>query len=155
MFNPTIIKKITFEITYKTIALCLALSLIWSVSPFFGWSYYSLEGGLTSCSVEWSDSNWNVYSYNITVWIFAFIIPLIAIIYCNLHMLFIVNLIFIISNKTKLKIFHFLLSQFQVNNVSKVQNRKREKRIKRERRLTITVIVQIGKYSQLNIFNLI
>lgn len=44
-----------------------------------GWSYYSLEGALTSCSVEWKDKSWNVITYNITIFVFVFIIPFLSI----------------------------------------------------------------------------
>ena len=75
---------------YFTIGLCILLSLLWSALPFFGWSYYSLEGGLTSCSVEWASQEWNVYSYNVTIFVFAFLIPLIFIVYCNIKLVIIV-----------------------------------------------------------------
>lgn len=73
------------------IALCVLISLFWAICPLFGWSHYSLEGGLTSCSVEWAERTWNVYSYNVTIWVFAYILPLATIVYCNLHMLVIVS----------------------------------------------------------------
>ena len=59
-------------------------ALAWAMMPLFGWSYYSLEGGLTSCSIEWSEKSFNVISYNITILICVFIIPLIVIIGSNL-----------------------------------------------------------------------
>jgi hypothetical protein len=38
-----------------------------------------------SCGVEWQDNSINVKSYNITIFIFAFIIPLVIIIITNLN----------------------------------------------------------------------
>lgn len=93
VFKPAFIKTITNKTTFKSIAFCLMLSLFWSVMPFFGWSYYTLEGGLTSCTVEWASRELNVYSYNISVWIFAFVLPFTIIIYCNINMLLIVILL--------------------------------------------------------------
>jgi len=87
------IKKITYKVSYLTILVCALISLFWTIVPFFGWSYYSLEGGLTSCSVEWADRSWNVYSYNIAIWILCFMFPLIAIVYCNVSMILIVRII--------------------------------------------------------------
>ena len=86
-------KKITVQVVYMTVLVCVLLSLTWSTAPFFGWSYYSLEGGLTSCSVEWADRSWNVLSYNITIWIFGFLIPLAVIVYCNIRIIRIVYII--------------------------------------------------------------
>ena len=85
-------KKLTHSLYFKVISLCLFLSLLWAIFPLFGWSYYTLEGALTSCSVEWADRSWNVWSYNFTIWIFGFIIPLGGIIYSNIKTLQLVNL---------------------------------------------------------------
>lgn len=45
---------------------------------------YTLEGVRTSCSVRWQDRSFNVVSYNILMFIFAYIIPLAVMIYCNI-----------------------------------------------------------------------
>ncbi len=45
---------------------------------------YTLEGVLTSCSIRWQDRTLNVVSYNIGMFIFAYILPLVIIIYCNI-----------------------------------------------------------------------
>ena len=134
------IKKITFEISYTTIVICILLSLFWCIVPFFGWSYYSLEGGYTSCSVEWANKNWNVYSYNVASFVFCFIIPLIAIVFCNAHLLLIVNnYIFLI-----LIYFEFDKNNFlKKKRVSKPITKKEKKFIKKERKLTISTISQI------------
>ena len=58
------IKKITFRKSLKMAGLCIILGIMWPTMSLFGWSNYVLEGGLTSCSVNWSSANWNVYSYN-------------------------------------------------------------------------------------------
>jgi hypothetical protein len=81
------INKNRGKVAYKIIIASALLSLIWSTAPFFGWSFYSLEGGLTSCSVEWADRSWNVLSYNVTIWIFGFLVPLALIVYCNIHII--------------------------------------------------------------------
>jgi hypothetical protein len=45
---------------------------------------YTLEGVLTSCSIRWQDRTLNVVSYNICMFIFAYILPLFIMIYCNI-----------------------------------------------------------------------
>jgi hypothetical protein len=88
--DPNLMKKMKMKNYLIIILLCMILSLAWATFPLFGWSYYSLEGSLTSCSVEWADRSWNVMSYNITIWLFGYIIPLSVIIYCNIKTLRIV-----------------------------------------------------------------
>ena len=65
------------------IITCILLGLFWASLPLFGWSYYSPEGLGTSCSVEWNEKSFNVLSYNITILITVFLIPLILLIYIN------------------------------------------------------------------------
>ena len=85
------------SITYKTciisIMLCVFLSAIWAILPLFGWSYYSPEGVKMSCSVEWKDHSANVFSYNMTIFVFAFLIPLIILIVTNVKIIKIVIII--------------------------------------------------------------
>ena len=92
IYNPFAIRKVSAKKTSIAILVCFILSLFWAICPLFGWSHYSLEGGLTSCSVEWAERSWNVQSYNIVMFIFAYIVPLFIIIYCNTHMLIIVRI---------------------------------------------------------------
>lgn len=65
------------------ILACILLGLFWASLPLLGWSYYSPEGLGTSCSVEWNEKSFNVLSYNITILITVFLIPLILLIYIN------------------------------------------------------------------------
>ena len=62
------------------IVISIAISLFWCIAPMLGWSYYSLEGALTTCSVEWEDRSFNVVSYNIAMFALVYFIPLGAII---------------------------------------------------------------------------
>lgn len=57
------------------IVLCILLGIFWAALPLFGWSYYSQEKSLTSCCVEWLDRSFTVVSYNVTIFIFIFFIP--------------------------------------------------------------------------------
>ena len=95
-------KTVTYKTKILSIIACLLFGLLWPILPLFGWSYYTLEGGLTSCTVEWSERSSNVISYNVTIWIGGFFLPLVIIVYTNVKMLLIVriSLIFmIIINK--------------------------------------------------------
>ena len=76
--------------SYIVILLCSLLSLMTAVAPFFGWSYYSLEGSMTSCAVEWAERSTNVISYNIFIFMISFCIPIGIIIPSNLKLLMIV-----------------------------------------------------------------
>ena len=71
---------------------CILLGLFWASLPLLGWSYYSPEGLGTSCSVEWNEKSFNVLSYNITILITVFLIPLILLIYINVLIIRIVYL---------------------------------------------------------------
>ena len=75
---------------YGTIA-SIVLGLVCSVPPLTGWSFYSLEKGLTSCSVEWNLRNWNVSSYNIFLITISFFVPIGLIIMYNVKLLQIVR----------------------------------------------------------------
>ena len=61
----------------------IVMGLFWSVAPLFGWSEYSLEGAMISCSVEWNKRTPLIMSYNISIAIFVFLFPLISIILTN------------------------------------------------------------------------
>lgn len=89
--NPFGVSKVKLQTTYLSILICVLLALLWSVLPLFGWSYYSLEGALTSCSVEWKDRSINVISYNVTVFLFVYFIPLLAIIRINFKLIFMIH----------------------------------------------------------------
>ena len=55
IYKPFMIKKITYSNSLAVMLLCLGFGIFWAIVPLYGWSYYSLEAGLTSCSVEWAD----------------------------------------------------------------------------------------------------
>jgi hypothetical protein len=76
-------KSITYKACFITIVVCIFLSAIWAFFPLVGWSYYSTEGIKMSCGVEWQDHSLNVMSYNISIFIFAFFLPLVLIAIAN------------------------------------------------------------------------
>lgn len=79
-------KKITL-----TISLSIFAGLLWSTFPLLGWSHYSLEDSLTSCSVEWKERSLNVTSYNIMIFIFVFAIPFSVMIMANAKSILLVS----------------------------------------------------------------
>jgi hypothetical protein len=92
IYDPLNLKKITAKKCYISIAICFLVSIFWSSMPLLGWSHYSLEGAHTSCSVEWNERSWNVTSYNIAIFIFVFLVPLVFIFATNLKLLIMVLL---------------------------------------------------------------
>ena len=83
--------------SFGLIILCVFLSAIWTVFPLFGWSYYSTEGVSMSCGVEWKDHSLNVMSYNITIFVFAFFLPLFILIITNFKIVKIVSNVFYLN----------------------------------------------------------
>lgn len=77
--------------TLILIMLSILLGVSWSLYPLIGWSHYTLEGGLTSCGIEWDDRTLNVISYNITIFVFILFLPLIIIIFTNVRVLLFVS----------------------------------------------------------------
>lgn len=90
-YKPLISKRYGTKVTKIVILSCVCLGLFWSLLPIFGWSKYSLEGTMTSCSVEWNERSFNVVSYNLAMFLFVFLIPLSVIITANVKLLFIVK----------------------------------------------------------------
>lgn len=91
IYKPFLIRKMTYKVSFSMIALCIALGAFWAILPLLGWSHYSLEAGLTSCSVEWAERSYNVYTYNLAIFIIGFSVPVFLIIFCNSYMLSIVS----------------------------------------------------------------
>ena len=71
----------------KAIVLAFLIGLFWSTMPLLGWSEYSLEGAMISCSIEWNKQTPSVLSYNISISIFVYFIPLFLLIYTNLKII--------------------------------------------------------------------
>ena len=56
--------------------LSISIGIFWSSAPVIGWSHYSLEGALISCSIEWHERTASVMSYNILIALFVYLLPL-------------------------------------------------------------------------------
>ena len=73
------------------ILISFIIGIFWALAPIFGWSEYSLEGALISCSVEWNKRTTSVMSYNISIAIFVYLFPLMSIIMTNGKMVYTVR----------------------------------------------------------------
>ena len=135
-------QALTSKHKMSSIVLCIVLGLIWPVLPLFGWSYYTLEGGLTSCTVEWSERSFNVISYNIVIWVGGFFLPLIIIFYTNFKLIFIVSLHIYLthSNRQYLLIFTKKIKNQPILLSSQSSTKKR----KREKKITINMLFYIS-----------
>jgi hypothetical protein len=85
--KPISAKEIDYNIAVKSIILAILIGLFWSSMPLIGWSEYSLEGAMISCSIEWNKQTPSVLSYNISISIFVYFIPLFILVYTNLKIL--------------------------------------------------------------------
>ncbi|CAF3734287.1 unnamed protein product [Rotaria socialis] len=81
--KPGKAQYVTFQTAYISVFLSVIAGLFWAITPVFGWNNYKLEGALTTCSICWQERSFNVMSYNILMFVFGYIIPLIVMVYCN------------------------------------------------------------------------
>lgn len=98
LYKTINVKRMKSKIAVRSIIISILLSLFWSTAPLLGWSHYTLEDGLVSCSVEYKDTSLNVFSYNVCMFIFVFIIPFGMIVVTNLRAFYIVNIYLVIRN---------------------------------------------------------
>lgn len=122
IYKPLEIKSMTHQAMIIVIILCLVGGLFWAVIPFSGWSYYTLETALTSCTVEWASRAVTVLTYNVAIFIFVFLIPLAVILGSNLKLVLIVR-----SMSSLIK--------------SNSQDPQAKRRIKKERELTFVMML--------------
>jgi hypothetical protein len=95
LYEPTGIRKLNKRFCSIMILGCFALGLFWSSMPLLGWSHYSYEGVGTSCSVEWNERSQSVTSYNVSMFLLVFILPVSFISISNLRIIFIVSVFFL------------------------------------------------------------
>lgn len=101
IYKPWLIENKTLKDKLRWITICLILAVIWPIFPLFGWSHYTLEGSLTSCTVEWTERSANVISYNFIMFICVFIIPFSAIGFTNLKLALILKKMPILAKTTE------------------------------------------------------
>jgi hypothetical protein len=69
------------------------ISIALSTAPLYGWSKYSLEGSLISCSIEWKSREPLTFSYNMFIFVITFFLPLISLVVTNFKVVMIVSMI--------------------------------------------------------------
>lgn len=50
-----------------------------------------MEGANTSCSVEWKERTFSVISYNVSMFVFVFFVPLAIIVFTNIRLITIIK----------------------------------------------------------------
>ncbi|CAF1548176.1 unnamed protein product [Rotaria sp. Silwood1] len=88
LFSTSFIK---IKYAYIIILCIYLLALFWTLLPLIGWSSYDYEGVGASCSIKWEDRSLNVVSYNITIFLFVFLIPVIIIIITNIRVFHVIR----------------------------------------------------------------
>ena len=63
------------------ILLCYLNGFLWALFPVLGWSSYQLEAVNVSCSIPWQSKETSDVSYCLSLTVFAWILPLGAIVY--------------------------------------------------------------------------
>jgi hypothetical protein len=91
IYNPFNPKNNSFKMNIIIITICLFIGFIWSIFPVIGWSYYTLEGSLTSCGIEWRKQSFNLNSFKIAIFVFVYLLPLLIIILSSIKLLIMVN----------------------------------------------------------------
>ncbi|CAF1044098.1 unnamed protein product [Brachionus calyciflorus] len=91
IYKPLRIRSLNMKTNLIIIFVCSLNGLMWATFPLIGWSHYSLEGDMTSCSVEWKERTTNVSSYNITIFSVVYLIPFLLILISNTKIILIVS----------------------------------------------------------------
>ncbi|CAF0999718.1 unnamed protein product [Rotaria sordida] len=118
---------ITVKRAYIIIICGYLLALFWTLLPVIGWSSYDYEGVGASCSIKWEERSLNVISYNITIFIFVYLIPVIII---------------IITNISTYKVVHEHRRRTSIN----LDEFRCQRQYLIERRVTFTIILIISGY---------
>ncbi|XP_033748186.1 visual pigment-like receptor peropsin [Pecten maximus] len=106
---------------------CYVLGFFWAMLPLLGWNSYQLEGLMTSCSVLWDTSNPKDYSYNVVIFFTCFVFPVIVMCYCYYQ---VYRTVRVISR----------------NNKWDSSSRMAKRKMKAERKISITILMMIGVY---------
>jgi hypothetical protein len=107
------LKTVNTGVILNLVLISSLLSLFWSLAPLLGWSSYTLEEGLVSCSAKYNEQSWNVISYNMAMLLFVFFVPFLLTVILNVKSIlnvsyyFIIIIIIRINISIWVKIFHF------------------------------------------------
>lgn len=95
------------------LAFCYIVGLFWSAIPFSGWTRYEYEAIGTTCSVALDSSDFYVLSYNICIFVFCYLVPVITMICCYCKILQTVSCLFLFCF-VSIYIFCFSFFQFKL-----------------------------------------
>ena len=90
--KPTYSAKVKYQITGPVLLTCYVGGIFWSVLPFSGWTRYDYEKIGTTCGVSLDSKDTKALSYNISIFLCCFLIPVIIMVYCYSHILYKVSL---------------------------------------------------------------
>lgn len=127
IYDPLNLRRLNKNVCLAIIGACVATGFFWASGPLFGWSHYSLEGAKTSCAVEWASRSPSVTSYNMTILVFVFLLPL----------------FFLCATNFKLV---FLMKKMRKTHENMFTNKLLKKKLALERQLTISAMILISGF---------
>nr|QWV42669.1 long wavelength sensitive opsin [Mordella sp. CRS 2021] len=74
-------QPLTKKTALLRILLIWAMSVGWTIAPFFGWNRYVPEGNMTACGTDYLATDWLSKSYLLAYGFFVYFLPLFIIIY--------------------------------------------------------------------------
>jgi hypothetical protein len=84
-FEKPNLKKLSNKTCVCLTIFCMLIGLFWSSIPILGWSNYTCKK--SGCSVNLKGTSWNVISYNVSMLVFVFFVPLFIILGTNIKLL--------------------------------------------------------------------
>ena len=80
------------NITFKKISVLIFLAVIfgifWPIMPLIGWSSYTININWMMCTIDTETKDSNHISFNVIMFLFIYIIPLVLIFYSNSKMVY-------------------------------------------------------------------
>ena len=70
-----------------TILSCSGYGLLWATFPLAGWGRFVVENSEISCGPDWGSSDSLPRTYNVTIFVLVFIVPLVIITFCYTYIL--------------------------------------------------------------------
>ncbi|WAR10500.1 OPSX-like protein, partial [Mya arenaria] len=107
------------------VILCYIIGCLWAMFPAVGWSSYQLEGIRVRCAINWRSKRVADVSFTLSALILAWMVPLFVIVVSYAG------------------IFHRL--QREQTTKFRQSLKQRSSRLKRDRKMAITVLLMIGK----------
>ena len=91
IYKPGLVRNGSVKTRIYIVLACGIWALILGSMPLLGWSRYSLEVSRTSCAPEWAERSLNVTSFNVTLFVLVFLVPLTVILCCSARIIICVN----------------------------------------------------------------